>query len=116
MAQVKVHYSPDYQNLGQLKGARKYNLDTAAREALGLVLGAGNEGVFVWDTEEKVGYTWSGDEWISEGSGAGDAYLSRYFIPPDVELTVPENHNFLLVQELDIEGLLEIDGRLEEIT
>ena len=50
--------SPDLQQVAQLLNARKHNVTTAERSTLAGALGAANEGLFVWDTDEKLGYTW----------------------------------------------------------
>lgn len=66
MAIKQFYHDIDLVNVGQLIGTRKQNLTTVERDALALLLGAANEGLFVWDTTEKRGYTWDGVQFVGE--------------------------------------------------
>ena len=66
MATKDFYHNINMLNVAQLLGARKQNLTTAERDALGGDLGLDNEGLFVWDTDLKIGFTWDGVEWIPE--------------------------------------------------
>lgn len=66
MAVKKFYHDIDLLNIGQILGGRKQNVTTAQREALALTLGAGNEGLSVWDTDLKVGFTWDGSQFIRD--------------------------------------------------
>lgn len=62
----QYYHNIDLVNVGQLIGARKQNLSTADRNTLAGTLGLANEGLFVWDTDEKMGYTWDGAQFVGE--------------------------------------------------
>lgn len=88
MAVKQFFHDIDLVNVGQLIGARKQNLTTAEREALALMLGLENEGLFVWDTTEKKGYTWNGTMFQPEAiEVVGDVIFKGVI----TDLSDPEN-------------------------
>lgn len=64
----KFYHNMDLLNVGQLIGARIHNVTTTARTTLGASLDASNEGLSVWDTDEKSKYTWDGVTWVRENT------------------------------------------------
>lgn len=68
MAIKKFYHDIDLLNVGELVGARTQNVTTAERDALAGILGANNEGLQIWDTQEKVGFTWDGGSFVRNAS------------------------------------------------
>lgn len=83
MAVKQFLHDIDLVSVGQLLNARKQNLTTTQREALAAALGAAHEGLFVWDTTEKRGYTWNGTAFISEATAVeGDIIFKGVIADP----------------------------------
>lgn len=80
MARKIYGHDIDQLNAGQLIGSRKQNLTTAERATLGGLLGAANEGLFVWDVTLKTGFTWDGAQWVQEALQIdGDVIFKGFF-------------------------------------
>ena len=81
----------------------------------------GRRGVGVSDAEivggDLIITLTNGDE-INAGSvsGGGSGSLSRYEIFEDETVDVPAGYNFLLVNDLKLDGELRVDGRVVEVT
>ncbi len=69
MAKVLYDHVADFNYTNEIINARLYNVTTAQRAILAGVLGAANEGYFVYDTDVKGLFTWNGIGW--------DNYLAR---------------------------------------
>lgn len=65
MAVKQFYHDIDLVNVGQLVGTRKQNVTTAERDALALLLGLENVGLFVYDTDDKREYTWDGVQFVA---------------------------------------------------
>lgn len=65
MAVKQFYHDIDLVNVGQLIGTRKQNVTTAERDALALLLGLENVGLFVYDTDDKREYTWDGVQFVA---------------------------------------------------
>lgn len=65
MAVKQFYHDIDLVNVGQLVGTRKQNVTTAERDALALLLGLENVGLFVYDTDDKKEYTWDGVQFVA---------------------------------------------------
>lgn len=92
MATKEFYHNIDLVTVGQLLNARKHNVTTTERDALAAGLGADNEGLFVWDTTLKRGYSWDGTQFVAEASGTitGDVifkgFIDTLTNPANVEL------------------------------
>jgi hypothetical protein len=62
MATEKYYHDIDLVGVSQLKNARKQNVTQAEMDALALVLGAENKGLFVFNTDTEESSTWTGTE------------------------------------------------------
>lgn len=60
MAIKNFYHDIDLLNVSQLVGSRLHNLDAAAMATLGGTLGAGNQGLVVYNTTDSKIYTWNG--------------------------------------------------------
>lgn len=69
------YHNLDLGNVFQLKGSRKYNLTTSARNSLGSGLNTAHEGVFVWDTDLKAEFNWNGSAWVQAGGSVTGAMV-----------------------------------------
>lgn len=59
----------------QIKNARKHNVTTAQMASLAAILGASNVGVFVWNTDLKIEFTWDGQQFVNAlGTTSAQAY------------------------------------------
>lgn len=90
MASKKFYHDIDLLNVGQLVGVRTQNVTTSQRNDLSSVLGENNQGLPVWDTDEKMGYTWDGSEFVKNATAIeGDVVFKGLFdasVPLDSEL------------------------------
>lgn len=59
------------------KGLLKPRLTTAQRTSLGSSLGASQDALEVYDTDEKKTYSWDGTQWVAVGSGASVSLEER---------------------------------------
>lgn len=66
MSTKTYYHNIDLASVGQLTHARRHNISTADRTTLAGTLGASNEGLFVWDTDIKAGFTWDGSAFVQE--------------------------------------------------
>lgn len=64
MSEKQYYHDLDLVEVGQFLRFRVHNATTAARTALGGSLGAGNDGLHIWDTDEKQQYYWDGTQWV----------------------------------------------------
>lgn len=62
MATKEFLHNIDLVTLGQLLNARLHNVTSAERTTLAASLGVANEGLFVYDTTEKMQYIWDGTQ------------------------------------------------------
>lgn len=67
MAFKDIYHDEDFLLVSQILNVRQQNVNTAQRIALGDTLGLENEGLFVWDTQEKLPYVWTGLSWATTG-------------------------------------------------
>lgn len=73
MSAKQYYHDIDGVKVAQLVNVRKYNVTTLERDALALTLGVGNTGLFVYDTDEKLEYTWDGTQFVGAAINiAGD--------------------------------------------
>lgn len=85
--------------------------------------GIGSRGVGAHSARIEDGqlvlYLTSGERIVAGdvGGGGGDAFgnMSRYHIPSGETVRVPEGYNFLVVGGLELDGVLEVDGRVVEL-
>lgn len=76
--------------VAQLLNARKHNVTSAERATLAGELGAAHSGLFVWDTDEKMGYTWDGAQFVPEAVAIeGDVIFRGVLEAVDYDQTDP---------------------------
>lgn len=99
MAVKEFFHDIDLVKVGQLANARKQNLTTVQRNALAATLGPENEGLFVWDTTEKRGYTWDGTAFVGEAAAAPQN--KTFFTTLNVTAVTPTTvaHNLALTDK-----------------
>lgn len=61
---TKYNRTIDLQNVNEILGARQQNVTTAQRTTLAGSLGAGNKGLFVFDTDLNTPYIWDGAAFV----------------------------------------------------
>lgn len=83
---IPFYANLELQRIAQLVEARKQNVTTAERAALGLELDEINEGVFVWDTDLKMGFTWDGVQWVAEAIQMEGDVIFKGFIDASLPL------------------------------
>lgn len=64
MSAKQYYHDIDGVKVSQLVNIRKHNVTTVERAALALTLGVGNTGLFVYDTDTKLEYTWDGTQFV----------------------------------------------------
>lgn len=89
MSTKQYYHNIDLVKVGQLVNARKHNLTTTEREALAATLSVDNEGLFVWDTTLKAGFTWSGTEFLADAINLEGDVVFKGLIDASVALDDP---------------------------
>lgn len=97
MATEKYYHDLDLVGISQLKNARKQNVTQAEMDALALVLGAENKGLFVFNTETEESSTWTGTEFKIDAPKVQGAMVYRGAIsaPGSMPTDVLAGHSFV---------------------
>jgi hypothetical protein len=111
MSSIPFYANLDLGNLAQLLGARLHNVDNTSQTTLAGLLGAGNAGVVVYNTELQAILIWDGAQFVQQAiEVAGDIIFRGVLMEADYD-GVAVGHPIAGSQYVIGEaGTLDIDG------
>lgn len=93
MATYEMYQDLDLLKVNQLINARKHNVDDTEMATLAGTLDATNEGLLVWNTDQKKDFTWDGTAFVDDRAEVPGAMVYRGTVSSLTTVPAPADGN-----------------------